>query len=197
MPRESLQILLDRWQTGDQTAATDIFERYQQRIVQRAKQRLGPVLRTKVQPESIMLLVLESALRGIAEGRYAAENSRAFLNLLDQVTENKIRKKWEYYIAQKRDIRREVRAEQAVETAELPQPHRPIDEAAVLADELEKIRSRLKLSLFAVFQLLLEGHSYEEIAERLGLSWHTIYRRVKRIEELMKEWSGGGKMDSF
>jgi len=65
---------------------------------------VGPVLRAKVQPESIMLQVLHSVLNGIAEGRYAAENSGAFLNLLDKITENKIRKKWEYYFTQGRNI---------------------------------------------------------------------------------------------
>ncbi|MCC6125283.1 MAG: hypothetical protein IT426_09995 [Pirellulales bacterium] len=191
MPRESLQILLDRWKTGDQAAATEIFERYKQRVVQQARRRLGPVLRAKVQPESIMLLVLHSVLNGIAEGRYAAENSRQFLNLLDKITENKIRKEWERYIAQKRDLRRE----KSIDGTDLPQPHRLPGESAVLADELEKIRRRLKPGLFDVFQLLWEGCSYDEIHERLNVSLQTIYRRAARIEELLQKWSGDGKME--
>jgi DNA-directed RNA polymerase specialized sigma24 family protein len=195
MPYESLQVLLDRWHSGDQAAATEIYDRYQERIAQRARRRLGPLLRTKVQPESIMLLVLESVLEGIAQGNYAAENSGEFLNLLDQITENKIRNKWEFHIAQKRNIQREVRLDGVLEANEPARRQDSPENAAILADELEKIRLRMKPQLFQVFQLLWEGCSLEEIADQLGVYYTTVWRRANRIQELLHLWSGDGKMD--
>lgn len=186
---ESLCVLLDRWRSGDQSAASQIYNRYERRLVQLAQRRIGKQLQPHVQPESVMLLVLDSALGGIAAGRYDVGKSGSLWGLMRHITDNKIRKRWEHLTAQKRDFRRspgvgnEDQMPEAAHDGPLP------EEAAILAEELERIRSRLKPDDFEIFQLQLEGFSNPEIAKRLGCARQTVRYRAKRIEETLRRWA--------
>jgi RNA polymerase sigma factor (sigma-70 family) len=142
-----------------------------------------------VQPESVMLLVLESALGGIAAGRYSADKSGSLWGLMRKIADNKIRNKWEHLTAQKRDIRRSPQPDRDDQMPEAAY-HGPLpDEAAILAEELDRIRSRLKPADFEILQLQLEGLSNPEIAERLGCARQTIRYKAKRIEESIRRWA--------
>ena len=189
--RKSLQALLDCHREGDETAARKIYQLYEERLVRLADRRIGRRLRPHVQPESIMLLVLESALGGIAKGKYNVDLSGSLWNLLEKITDNKIRKKWTHFTAKKRDIRREVRPEDDDEKG-VPEPA-PCDpspeEAVILADQLEKIRSRLKPSDFEILELQLQGYSHPQIAKQLGCARQTVRYKAKRIEQLLRNWA--------
>jgi RNA polymerase sigma-70 factor, ECF subfamily len=186
---ESLGVMLDRWRNGDQTAAAAIYKRYEQRLVQFAQRHIGKHLQPHVQPESVMLLVLESALGGIAAGRYSADKSGSLWGLMRHIADNKIRKKWEHLTAQKRDVRRSP----SLGTDErLPEPaadNSPPEDAVILVDELERIRSRMKPADFEILQLQLDGLSNPEIAERLGCARQTIRYKANRIEETLRRWA--------
>ena len=54
---ETLTGLLDRWRAGDESAATAIYRRYEERLTRLAERRISPLLQPHVQPESIMLEV--------------------------------------------------------------------------------------------------------------------------------------------
>jgi len=180
----SLGEVLERLQAGDQAAATEVYRMYHERLVRLAQRRIGPRLRRHVQAESVMLSVLEAALAGLAEEKLAAPASGSLWNLLERMTENKIRKKWEYFTAGKRDVRREVHAEGSDPLAE-PGPRQPTpEEQAALADQLQKLRGRLKEADLEVFEGLVEGYSYAEIARRLGCSRHQVRYRAKRVEQV-------------
>jgi RNA polymerase sigma-70 factor (ECF subfamily) len=185
----SLTELLDRWRAGDQAAAVEIFNRYEQRLVNLAERRIGRHLRAHLQPESVMLLVLESALGGIAAGRYSVDMSGSLWGLMRRITDNTIRKKWESLTSQKRDIRHSS-AHTGQNAIFEPSDDGPSpDEAILLADELERIRSRLKPADFRILELQLDGLSNAEIAERLGCARQTIRYKAKRIEETLRRWA--------
>ena len=186
----SLPDLLDRWRVGDQQAADEIYRLYEDRLVQLAEQRIGPMLRPHVQPESVMLLVLKSALGGVAKGKYSADPSGSLWGLLRTLTENKIRKRWEYLTAKKRDVRREVRPEDQHCLSEPTHPDPTPEEVAALAEELQKVRSRLKPAHFEVFQLVLQGHTLNEIAKQQGCAYHAVRSKVDRVRERLRRLTG-------
>jgi len=186
---QSLSELLDRWRGGDQAAAIDIYKRYEQRLVRLAERRIGRQLQAHVQPESVMLLVLESALSGIAAGRYSADKSGSLWGLLQKIADNKIRKRWEHLTAQKRDVRRSPQPQRDGQPFEPAAASPPPEEAAILAEELERIRRRLKPADFEILALQLEGLSNPEIAERLGCARQTIRYKAKRIEDTLRRWA--------
>jgi RNA polymerase sigma-70 factor, ECF subfamily len=195
MSRESLQDLLERWRKGEQQAAGEIYCRYERAVLRHARQRMGPLLRNRVQPESIMLLVLEYVLRGVTEGSYTARSSQEFLNLIKKVTNNKIRDQLKYHTRMKRDVHLDYRPE-LERNADPPKYSKqapPPEADAIFADELVVIQQRLGPDLFEILQLQMEGHSYEDIAQRLEISWHSVSRRAKRIKKSLQAWRGDGK----
>jgi RNA polymerase sigma-70 factor, ECF subfamily len=186
---DSITTMLNRWRGGDQAAAVEIYQRYEQRLVQLAERRIGNQMRPYLQPESIMLLVLESALGGIAAGRYAADKSGSLWGLLQTIADNKIRKRWEHLTAQKRDIRRAPQPRHNDRPTEPAAVSPPPEEAAILAEELDRIRSRLKPADFQILELQLEGLSNPEIAARLGCARQTVRYKAMRIEETLRRWA--------
>jgi len=181
----SLGDVLRRWQSGDEAAAAELYAMYHQRLVELAQRRIGPRLRRHVQAESIMLSVLESALAGLAEEKLVRNESGSLWNLLEKMTENKIRKRWEYFTAGKRDVRREQHAAGDGTDAEASeQDDPPPEELAALADQLQRLRERLKPEDLEVFELLITGYTYAEIARHLGCSRHQVRYRAKRVQQV-------------
>jgi RNA polymerase sigma factor (sigma-70 family) len=187
--RESLQKLLERWRCGDQAAATAIYRRYEQRLLRLAEQKLGNYLRPRVEPDDIVLSVLETVLKRIGAGQYSVDPSGSLWNLLRVITHNKIRKQAEYHTQAKRDVHAEIDAE----PCDLPPqviPREPTPEqAAIVANELERIRSRLKPADFAIFQLEFQGYTFPQIAKELGCTRQTVRYKARRIEELLRKWA--------
>jgi RNA polymerase sigma-70 factor (ECF subfamily) len=186
---ESVQDMLDRWREGDEAAATDIYHRYEQRLLHLAEDRIGPRWRSRIDPDDIMLSVLDTVLRRVANGQYCVDPSGSIWNLLQVIANNKIRKQAEFHSAGKRDVA----AEAGIGVDRLPPeavPHEPTpEEAAVLADELDKIRRNLKPSDFEIFELQLQGYSHPEIARKLGCARQTVRYKAKRIERLLRQWA--------
>ena len=135
------------------------------------------------------ILVLESVLSGIEAGRYTVDKSGSIGGLVLTIADNKIRKRWEWLTAQKRDIQKDVRP---MGEKRFPEPASPAslpDEAAILADELARIRSRLPADDFKILDLQLEGLSNPEIAKRLGCARQTVLRKANRIYESLRQWA--------
>ncbi len=72
---DSLENLLERWRSGDQSAATAICARYEQRLLHLAGKRMGPRLRARIDPEDVMLSVMNTVLKRLAQGQYAVDPS--------------------------------------------------------------------------------------------------------------------------
>ena len=163
----SLNDLLDRWRAGDQTAAADIYKRYERRLLRLVDHKLGQHLQGRVDPEDVMLSVLDTVLVRIAKGQYSVNPAGTLWNLLQFVAQNMIRKQAEFHGAGKRAVQREVDGDidglrQSLSSAG-PGP----EDAALLADELTRIRERLSLGDFRIFELRLQGYTNPEIARQL------------------------------
>jgi hypothetical protein len=148
----SLCDLLERWRSGDQAAAAAIYARYEQRLVRLAERKIGPHLQVAVSPDDIALSVLDSVLGRIARGCCSVDPSGSIWHYVAKIARSKISKRAEHYTAAKRDARKTVDTDVA-DISSVPSSRTPTpEEAAVLADELEKIRSRLKPADFEIFQ---------------------------------------------
>lgn len=191
----SLYELLNRWRQGDQAAATAIYHRYERRLIDFADRNINKKLQQRVGPESIALTVLESVLKRLATGEYSVDPNKSLWNLLQVIANNKIRRYAEYHHAGRRDVDKDIHINQTEDSAgggfsAVIIPHEPTpEETAILADELEKIRSRLKSADFEIFQLTFQGYSYSEIAKQLGCARQTVRYKVKRIEEIIRKFT--------
>jgi RNA polymerase sigma factor (sigma-70 family) len=184
---DSLADLLQRWRSGDQSAAAAIYARYEQRLLNLASRRISPRLRARIDPEDIMLSVMNTVLRRLGQGQYSVDPSGTLWNLVQAIAENKIRKQAEHHGAGMRNVGAEAVGDGEVGSLEASPNGMSPEEAAILADELEDIRKRLKPANFEVFELMLEGYSLSDIGRRLGRARQTVRYRAERVKELLDE----------
>lgn len=105
--------LVERAQSGDADALNELFTRYHGYLVETARRRLGPRLRTKEEADDLAQTTFREATRDFSQYQYRGESS--LLNWLQQILRNKIRDKAEYYAAGKRDVARERSVEAGTE----------------------------------------------------------------------------------
>ena len=97
--------LVRRAQSGDAGALNDLFTRYHSLMVEMARKRLGPRLRSKEEPDDLAQTTFREATRDFANYEYRGPDS--LVRWLMQILQNKIRDKAEFYSANKRDQTRE------------------------------------------------------------------------------------------
>jgi RNA polymerase sigma-70 factor (ECF subfamily) len=106
--------LVARAKAGDTDALNDLFTRYHQLMVEVARRRIGPRLRSKEEPDDLAQTTFREATRDFANYEYRGESS--LVRWLMQILQNKIRDKAEFYSASKRDLSRERTMDAAPET---------------------------------------------------------------------------------
>jgi DNA-directed RNA polymerase specialized sigma24 family protein len=178
---------VSRWladlQAGDREAIAPLWERYFTRLVALARARLGGTPRQAVDEEDVALSAFACFCRAAEEGRLTDLRDRDGLwRLLVTLTARKV-------IDQRRresSLKRgggEVLLTLEEVVGEEPTPQF----AAEVADEYRYLLSRLPdAELVTIALLKLEGHTSEEIAERLGYVGRTIERKLHLIRTL---WS--------
>ena len=182
----SLSEKLERWRAGDQAAATEIYTLYEQRVRRLAERKLGPRLQSRIDPDDVMLSVLNTVLKRIRHGQYSVDPSGSLWNLLRVVTHNKIRKQAEFHGAGKRDVGVEVDFDADGLLPDIAPRGPTPEEAAILADELENIRKLLKPEDFEIFELQFQGYSHVQIAQRLGCARQTVRYKTNRLEQRLR-----------
>ena len=186
---ESLRDIVSRWQNGDQAAAADLYDRYEQRVLHLAEQEIGPRLRRRISPDDIMVMALHTLLHETVEQTCGFDRNGSLWGLVANIAHNKILSQAGFHTASKRDMRKEV--EEASRSrnwiSDVPTEGITPEELAQVADELERVRERLSPDSFLIFTLKLTGKSNAEIAERLGVARQTIYRKERRIDAQLQQ----------
>ena len=179
--KDTLAKQLDRFLAGDEAAAFQVYERYQQRLLALANRKIGPHLRPKVEPESIAETVFRSVLMGVADGKYCVPEGGSLWNLMAFLTDRKILKRIDRINTIKAGGQVKAVDEGEFRLAELASGEPTPDEVAAFADQLQLIRSRVKPQSFAIIELLLDDYKIGEIAEIQQVSRWAIRRRLDEI----------------
>jgi DNA-directed RNA polymerase specialized sigma24 family protein len=190
-----------RLEGGDPAAAQALWEGYFRRLVGLARKRLQAARRREADEEDVALSAFDSFCRGAAQGRFprlgdrddlwqllVVLTSRKALDLLDRQRRLKRgggRVSGESALLDPGDpgnggIERVVGSE--------PTP----EFAAQVAEECQRLLDRLgddELRDIAVWKM--EGHTNEEIAERLGCALATVERRLRVIRKLWEDEGAG------
>jgi DNA-directed RNA polymerase specialized sigma24 family protein len=180
---------------GNKSAATPIWDRYYERLVNLACARLRNSRRREADEEDVAISAFQSFCAGVTAGRFPDLSNRDELwSLLVTITARKAVAQLRREYAQKRN--REV-GESAVTPPDASTDRAGLDwvtsdeptpDAVVAFDE--DFRRNLSLlgddSLRQVVTKKLEGYNNLEIAEQLGCAPGTIQRRWNRIKE---KWS--------
>lgn len=186
---ESIE-LLDRVRQGDEQAATDLFDRYVERLIRLVKSRLSGKLRRRVDAEDVVQSVYRSFFSNAQEGRYLLNRSGDLWRLLAAITINKVRNQARHGKAAKRSVGVEESvadneslmgiSPEAVSKEPSPQ------ELGVLLEEIESEMRDLSRLKRGIVELRLQGHSNEEIADQIHCTERTVQRTLRQLKERLE-----------
>lgn len=188
-PEGSVTRWLVQLQAGDPVAAEQLWQRYFQRLVGLARQRLRNAPRRVADEEDVALSAFDSFCRNAEQGRFPQLFDRDSLwRLLVVLTARKA-------AHQIRDEQRLKRGGGALQAAEedslLEQVLSREPSPAFAAEVAEQCQHLLQLlndpELEAVARERMEGYSVEEIAGRLGFAARSIKRKLQMIRGIWEK----------
>ncbi len=186
MDSETSIQLLQRWREGDESAATEMFERYVNRLCGLARTRLSERMKRRVEPEDIVQSVYRSFFRKAGD-HFTLEKTGDLWRLLAAITVNKVRGQVEFHTAQKRGIHAEEsmladRSMLRVSPEAISDEPKP-DDAAAMVEELADVLSSLDDVQRSIVELSMQNQSVEEIAETIQRSERTVRRTLQHVRE--------------
>jgi RNA polymerase sigma factor (sigma-70 family) len=195
----SVTCLIDRIRSGErgeaEVAAAAIWKRYFPELLRVATGQLSPRIRRRVDGEDVLQDALNTFFLRHARGEFDLADRDDLWALLVQITRNKARKAATRQQSQKRDVRRERDADAGDDGdrpdllfQQLDRSAPAPDDAVAVAEEMGRLLDGLDDQLREVALLKLQGHTHEEIADKLGCVVRTVERKVERIRAA---WEGG------
>jgi len=191
-PGEETAQLVEKAQGGDPEALNELFARYYGRMVDLARRRLGPRLRTKEEADDLAQTTFREATRDFA--RYEYRGPGSLLRWLLQILQNKIRDKAEYYAAGKRDVSRERSADDGDDAGRYERPSTDLSATSLLRRKEEL--SFLREALFdlspehrqAITLVFFQGLPLREAGRRMdGRSEDAVRMLLRRAEARLRE----------
>lgn len=181
-------VLLERFRSGDEPAAESLFARYFGRLAALARGRISSRLARRMDPEDVVLSVYRSFFVAARDGRYVLARGGDLWRLLSSIAVHKLLKRARREGATRRSIAAEVSLDSAEGGRILARSADPSPEDALeLADELERVRSRLDSFGGRVLELRLQGLKVAEIAEDSGRSERSVRRALAQIRGLLAD----------
>ncbi len=201
----SVTLLIQDLRDKDPEAAARLWDRYAQRLLELAKQRLRAMPRRAIDEEDVVASVFESLCFGAGEGRFPDLNNRDELwRLLATITHEKAVDQIRHNRAQKRGggtVRGESVFSTGTGAGQSSPPEAGLAQAiaeeltpdliVAMQDQLQYLLSLLRdetLRQVAVWRL--EGFTNEEIAEKLGVTGRTVERKLNLIREEWRQVTG-------
>lgn len=178
---------LRRVLTSEPGFERELVDRYWRRLMELARRQLPPRLQQRVDPEDVVQSVYRSFFRRLGDSEFEFGETHDVWRLLAAMTYRKANMAARFHLQQRRDVRRETPLIESSSTdagpivADVaPGP----DDVASLFDFLENVLSQLQSYQRDVLTLRLEGHTVEEIAERIGRSQSTVFRVLARVQDI-------------
>ena len=184
---DSFSSVMVRLRAGEDAAAAAVFERFARRLAVLARRHLDTRLRQKVDPEDVVQSAYKSFFLRFGDGKLSVVDWENLWGLLTLLTVRKCADKAEFFGAQRRAVGRETSAEagggwwSAVDREPTP------DEAAALAETVERLLDGLDEFERPVVELTLEGYSTEEISRQLGRAERSVRRLRERVRKRLEE----------
>lgn len=179
-------MLLTRYQSGSDTAATELFQRYVYRLTALARGRLSRRLASRFDPEDVVMSAYRSFFRRAAAAELSIAGPGDLWRLLVAMTLNKLHHRIDEHTADKRSVAAEhpPGVESSILSA-VPSLDPTPAEAAAFADELEAVFAELSPPERRVLEMRLQGELVDDIAREMEISERTVRRWLDKIREVL------------
>ncbi len=171
--------------------ADEAFERFTRRLIGLARTHLDGRLRHKIDPEDVVQSAYKSFFLRYGEGPLAAEGWDGLWGLLTRITLRKCADRVRYHRAERRDLAREEGAAEAPWLEASGREPTP-EQAALLAETVENLLAKLDADERPIIELSLQGHSVQEISERLGRAARSVRRLRERVRSQLERLQADG-----
>jgi RNA polymerase sigma-70 factor (ECF subfamily) len=160
---------------GNQDAATLLYQRYADRLHALMKAQCSPELAKRVEAEDLVQSVFCTFFQKASQGLYDVPAGETLWSLFLVLALNKIRTKWAFHSAAKRNLRLTI--EEGDSEAPVFEDKNQDDFALtflqmVIAESLEPLTPAYR----AMIELRIEGYEVAEIAQKTGRSRRTVER---------------------
>jgi RNA polymerase sigma factor (sigma-70 family) len=175
--------LMERLRMGCREAAQELFDDYSGHILRVVRRKLNQRLRTDFDSVDFTQAVWASFF-AVPPERFTFDNPDALAGFLAQVASNKVAEAYRRRIlTAKRELDREVplrneAVQKPVNAASQPTP----SQVAIANERWEQILEGQPAHYRQILELLRQGHSYREVADRLGLHPKLIQRLIRKLE---------------
>lgn len=195
LPQESVAAWIAGLKSGQQNAAEAVWKRFFSRLVRFAEKQLGSHQLTVADGEDVALSAICCLCRGAQDGRFDAVITESGLwRLLVRITYQK-----------SIDVRRREQAgrrggDAEVREADLLHGSTPLslddfagteptpESVALLEEQFTRLLSLLPNQVPQVIVIMkMQGCKSEEIAKHLGISVHSVRRKIRLAEQKWKE----------
>ena len=201
--REDTRALAEAAAAGDASAVEALLERYLPRLRAFVRLRTGPLLRARESSSDIVQSVCREVLENI--GRFQHPSDNAFRQWLFKTALRKIGHRRDFYLAEKRDVLREVpitgsgeREEAGVAESQLFDVYRSFSSPshhALVRDEIARIESVFDQLGDAEREVITLAHvvglSRAEIAQEMGKSPGAVrvllHRALAKVVDLLAD----------
>lgn len=178
--------LIARWQSGSQTAAQQLFDSYVNRLLLLARWHISDRLRTRIDPDDVVQSVFRTFFFRVKNDSFTFDEADDLFKLLARITLHKTLRQVAYHRAARRSPEREHPTSQNEDDTVMQLMDTEPDPETVVefADHLKTFLGKFSTQEQQIIEMRLQGHTSEEIAEKLGTYDRKIRRVLERIHAL-------------
>lgn len=181
--------LVAKASAGDQEAARLIVNRYMERLWEAARKRISLRFASRVDPDDVVQSVFRTFFVRNKKGEFVIHDDDDLCKLLMRITINKTLRQIAKQRAGKRNPEREIG--QGPDSGDCLQDisgrEPTADEELAFLDHLEHFLGKLSPQERDILEMRLQGHSNEDIAQKLGVYDRKIRRVIERIRKRAEE----------
>lgn len=181
--------LIRQLQAGQQSAATELYLRYAERLGRYATAKTGMDLASRIDPESIVQSVFRSFFRRAQDGQYHVAPGEELWKLLLVIALNKIRSAATFHHAQRRDSRK-THSLEGLGTTLSDQRWSDQNSLDMLRLTIDEILASLTPSQREIVTLRIEGHEVAAIAAATERSKRSVERTLQNFRQQLSSQLG-------
>jgi RNA polymerase sigma-70 factor (ECF subfamily) len=194
MTWESMPVLelLDSFRRDQNPAASELYRRYHQRLLELARRRLDARTKRKEDPEDVVQSVFRSFFRRHSRGELVVQDEDRLFRLLVAITVHKCAKRVRYFRRARRDVKREAHlpgsSDDSTAQGDMIGDEPSPEEALLLLDTVGKLMRGLDSRDREIVELCLQGYTVREIGEKLPVTERKVRILLKQVERRLNRW---------
>ena len=172
--------------SGEQAAATDLYERYSDRLLKLARSNTSANLAPRFDPEDVVQSVFRSFFRRVSQGAYDVPAGEELWRLLLVLSLNKVRALAKHHRAQKRSVDVTLTGEDYSDLVTQfatpdPQPRQ------ILEMVIDRVLGEMPEAQRSIVEQRIQGESVTNIAAKTKRSKRTVERVIKKFRDKIAE----------